>query len=504
MKKHKLLLFTMMLCMVSTFVSAQTEDNKWGLSMGFGKNEYKGDLGNGLFDFDQDFNAFGSLGLFRYLNHSFDLGGRFSWGSYGYKSDLKHVPSHFFGHKTDYSLMLNYKLNNGCILPAKAKLQPYLTIGLGGATYYGPSIYKTSITDFIVPMGAGLKYNFNSWFAVQYLFLYTPTNHDVHDGWWKGKHDRYFQNEIGLVFSFGKKKDSDGDGVADKYDRCPGTPKGVTVDARGCPIDSDGDGVPDYLDKCPGTPQGVAVDANGCPLDSDGDGVPDYLDKCPNTPPGVKVNASGCPLDSDGDGVPDYLDKCPDTPHGVAVGKNGCPLDSDGDGVPDYLDKCPGTPKGVTVDAKGCPLDSDGDGVPDYLDKCPKVKGLKSNNGCPEVKATAKKIFAKALTGIQFETGKDIIKPASFPILNQVVAVMNEDPEYNLEINGHTDNIGTPAHNMILSQKRADAVKAYLVKKGINAGRLKAQGFGQTQPVADNSTAAGKAKNRRVEFKVVF
>jgi outer membrane protein OmpA-like peptidoglycan-associated protein len=118
--------------------------------------------------------------------------------------------------------------------------------------------------------------------------------------------------------------DSDGDGVADHLDKCPGTPKDVKVDAVGCPIDSDGDGVPDYLDKCPNTPKGVKVDAVGCPLDSDGDGVVDAADKCPNTPKGVKVDAVGCPLDSDGDGVPDYLDKCPNTPKGLVVDETGC------------------------------------------------------------------------------------------------------------------------------------------------------------------------------------
>ena len=118
--------------------------------------------------------------------------------------------------------------------------------------------------------------------------------------------------------------------------------------------DSDCDGVPDYLDECPGTPVGVQVDSKGCPLDSDGDGVPDYLDKCPGTPEGVEVDSKGCPLDSDGDGVPDYLDECPGTPKGVKVDSRGCPLDSDGDGVLDYLDECPGTPKGARVDERGC------------------------------------------------------------------------------------------------------------------------------------------------------
>ena len=118
--------------------------------------------------------------------------------------------------------------------------------------------------------------------------------------------------------------------------------------------DSDCDGVPDDIDECPGTPLGVKVDSRGCPLDTDRDGVPDYIDECPGTPLGVKVDSRGCPLDSDGDGVPDYIDECPGTPLGVKVDSRGCPLDSDGDGVPDYKDQCPGTPKGAIVDERGC------------------------------------------------------------------------------------------------------------------------------------------------------
>jgi len=304
--------------------------------------------------------------------------------------------------------------------------------------------------------------------------------------------------------------DEDKDGVPDCYDRCPGTPEGVPVDQYGCPFDEDGDGVYDYLDKCPNTPAGVAVDENGCPFDTDGDGVPDYLDKCPNTPAAAYgfVDENGCPKDTDGDGVPDYLDQCPNTPAGVQVDANGCPLDSDGDGVPDYLDKCPGTPAAARgyVDANGCPKDTDGDGVPDYLDKCPNTPaGVQVDaNGCPMIKASVKKIFEKALQGIQFETGKDVIKPVSFPILNDIVKIMNENPSYFLQINGHTDNVGNPESNLVLSEKRANAVKNYLVNKGVAENRLTAQGFGDTQPVVPNTTAANKAKNRRVEFVVRF
>jgi outer membrane protein OmpA-like peptidoglycan-associated protein len=209
-------------------------------------------------------------------------------------------------------------------------------------------------------------------------------------------------------------------------------------------------------------------------------------------------------LDSDGDGVPDYLDKCPNTPRGVAVDYKGCPLDSDGDGVPDYLDKCPNTPRGVAVDSNGCPLDRDGDGVPDYLDKCPDVPGLASNKGCPEVKEDVKKVLNLALTGVQFDTDKDIIKTYSYEILNKVVAIMKTNPTYNLEISGHTDNQGGAQHNLDLSHKRTEAVKKYLINHGVEASRLTNKWYGLTMPIASNKTAQGTYKNRRVEFKVTF
>jgi OOP family OmpA-OmpF porin len=118
--------------------------------------------------------------------------------------------------------------------------------------------------------------------------------------------------------------------------------------------DSDGDGIPDRLDKCPNTPRGTPVDANGCPLDADGDKVPDFRDQCPNTPPGAKVNVDGCSIDDDRDGVPNTIDLCPNTPFGTPVDANGCPLDSDGDGVPNKIDQCPGTLPGLKVNSRGC------------------------------------------------------------------------------------------------------------------------------------------------------
>lgn len=317
---------------------------------------------------------------------------------------------------------------------------------------------------------------------------------------------------IGLVDDKGCPLDTDKDGVFDYLDKCPGTPIEAknTVDENGCPKDTDGDGVLDYLDKCPNTPEGIAVDANGCPFDQDGDGVADYLDLCPNTPAEAKglVDKNGCPLDSDDDGVFDYLDLCPNTPVEARgfVNKNGCPTDSDDDGVADYLDKCPNTPAEArgAVDEKGCPRDTDGDGIPDYLDNCPKIFGVASNHGCPEVKKEVRTLFQKALQGIQFESGKDVIKKSSNAILNQISKVLIDNPTYLIEVQGHTDNVGKPEVNLKLSENRANSVRNYLILKGIAENRITAKGYGDTKPVVSNKTPQGKAKNRRVEFVVTF
>jgi OOP family OmpA-OmpF porin len=228
-------------------------------------------------------------------------------------------------------------------------------------------------------------------------------------------------------------------------------------------------------------------------VDSDGDGVADSLDRCPNTPKGVKVAANGCPLDSDRDGVPDYLDKCPNTPREVRVDKNGCPLDSDGDGVLDSKDKCPGTPKGVKVDPRGCPLDTDGDGVADYLDKCP---------GTPKG-VTVNRVGCWVIRDLKFDYNKWDIKSEYYSALDRGVEVVKMNPTLKIEVQGHTDSVGSEAFNLELSQKRANAVRDYLIKKGVSADRLTAKGMGEADPIASNDTPAGRAENRRVEFDVI-
>lgn len=234
-------------------------------------------------------------------------------------------------------------------------------------------------------------------------------------------------------------------------------------------------------------------------VDRDSDGVPDSLDLCPDIAGLSQFN--GCP-DTDGDGIPDKDDKCPDQ-KGLAK-YNGCPIpDSDGDGINDEEDKCPNNP-GVAK-YQGCPVpDRDGDGVNDEEDKCPDIAGDRSNNGCPLVKEEVKKRAEYAAQHLYFATGSFKLLSKSFKGLDEVAALMKADAGLKLSVDGYTDNTGKPEKNQVLSESRAKAVKKYLIGKGIDESRIAATGYGPLRPVADNKTVAGRAKNRRVEFRLEY
>jgi outer membrane protein OmpA-like peptidoglycan-associated protein len=292
--------------------------------------------------------------------------------------------------------------------------------------------------------------------------------------------------------------------------------------------DTDGDGIPDNIDKCPTIPEDFDgfEDEDGCPEpDNDGDGIPDKLDRCPNTraTPNGAHDGDGCPhelADRDHDGIPDDEDKCPDAggPDVIRNPRNqyyGCP-DRDHDGIPDYLDKCPDVPEPTDDlwDGSGCPhvRDSDGDGIPDDVDKCPNepetYNGFEDEDGCPDVGPTTVEIkngMIQLTDRVEFATGSDKIQgKKSFQVLDAVVGVMNGHKEVSLvEIQGHTDNAGVADQNRKLSTRRAEAVVKYLVSKGIDPKRLTATGFGPDKPLADNKTAIGRQKNRRVELHII-
>ena len=233
--------------------------------------------------------------------------------------------------------------------------------------------------------------------------------------------------------------------------------------------------------------------------DQDKDGVPDSLDACVDIAGLPQFN--GCP-DTDGDGIPDKDDKCPNQ-KGIAK-YNGCPIpDSDGDGINDEEDKCPNTPG--TAKYQGCPIpDRDGDGINDEQDKCPDMPGTADNNGCPLVKEEVKKRAEYAAQHLYFVSASFKLLKKSFKGLDEVAALMNADPGLRLSVEGYTDNTGKQERNQQLSENRANTVKKYLAGKGIAEDRIIATGYGPLHPVANNKTAAGRAKNRRVEFRLSY
>ncbi len=234
--------------------------------------------------------------------------------------------------------------------------------------------------------------------------------------------------------------------------------------------------------------------------DSDNDGVPDSRDNCINTPYGVVVDIAGCPRDSDRDGVPNGLDDCPRTPAAATttVDIKGCAVDSDFDGLADYLDACPNNRVGALVDARGCPTDEDNDGVPDGLDDCPGTlpEVAVDPNGCLDLT-----MFSKPMVlNIDYVSGSFEIDPNSKGRLKRLAGLLNFVTDINIEINAYTDNIGTTVANRRLSEKRANRVRDYLVTQSVATERIKVFGRGETNFTASNQTAAGRAKNRRVEI----
>jgi OOP family OmpA-OmpF porin len=317
--------------------------------------------------------------------------------------------------------------------------------------------------------------------------------------------------------------DDDGDGVLDRKDKCPEHParacRCTRMAARstsirtacpitstsaltprparrstpsGCPFDSDGDGIPDHLDQCPGTPTGVRVDSKRLPAGfSDGDGVPDYLDKLPGDgKAGCRGQRAGLRHQRQATATASRinLDKCPDSDPKIKVGPDGCPLDSDGDGIPDYLDECPNTPPGLKILPNGCALVGDC--------RKPRAGEAVDAKGC----ALDQRFI---LRGVKFEFDSDKLTKSAELILNDVADTLAAYPDVTVEVQGHTDSLGTDAYNLGLSERRAISVKRYLDGRGVNGNRLRPVGYGESAPIASDATPEGQEENRRVEFRVV-
>ena len=537
----KSIAFAAIACLIAAPAQAQSPGTH-SLELSGGIREYMGDLGSSVgFARRPDYQG-GQVNFGYYVSPALDLVTNFSFGEIGYSRKWEgfnlrkeYQWQSFRASTMDLTVGARYKLNNGSILPEDAKIAPYFQAGVGGfyafsQTTWGPDAYvqdefyadvtkKRAVTDMngAVQGAFGVNVYLTERIGLRYSFTATYTMSDIWDGanggtpdpvnniavhkLWR-TNDMYALHAVGFTYAIGegmgssvkKAKDKDEDGVPDKYDLCKNTePKYRRfVDSVGCPADTDKDGILDADDKCPD----VAGPAQfkGCP-DADGDGIQDKLDACPNQAGDAKFN--GCP-DTDGDGVSDKDDACPTTAGLAAFG--GCP-DTDGDGVEDRNDKCP-TLAGA-IAGEGCP-DTDGDGVFNNIDKCPDVAGAVANKGCPEIKKEVIQKIALAAKGINFETGKAVITASSFKSLDDLVTLLNSYPGASVEIQGHTDNNGTPESNKTLSQDRANSVKRYLSAGGVSEARMTAIGYGQELPLADNKTEAGKTKNRRVDFKLVY
>lgn len=310
------------------------------------------------------------------------------------------------------------------------------------------------------------------------------------------KTDIAFYTTEGLMTRlFDAIKDADNDGVADKNDKCPSTPAGVPVDKAGCPLDKDIDGVPDYRDECPNAVGAATL--NGCP-DKDKDEIADAKDRCPDVAGSTALK--GCP-DVDNDGVTDIDDICQNTKAGYKVNASGCPLDNDKDGVPNEEDLCPDAAGPLAL--KGC-ADTDGDGVTDNNDRCPNEKGNIADKGCRKIAPVDVKKIADIGSKLFFENNSAELKMSSYTELDYLVDILNRYNSTNLQIEGHTDSTAGDKYNINLSQLRAEAVKIYLINKGISETRLTALGFGDGKPIASNATSSGRAKNRRVELKTSY
>lgn len=275
--------------------------------------------------------------------------------------------------------------------------------------------------------------------------------------------------------------------------------------------DNDGDGINNKEDKCPDQAEDKDgfQDEDGCPdLDNDKDGIADVNDKCPleaEDKDGFQDN-DGCPeADNDKDGVPDLKDRCPNDAQG-ANGKDGCPNeDKDNDGIVDVNDKCPSEAEDRDgfEDEDGCPeADNDKDGIADINDKCPGApetfNKFEDEDGCPD--KVQEIVKTMVLKGVNFKTGSAELTPESFRVLDDIVPQFQANPTIQFEVAGHTDNRGNATKNQMLSQARAQSVANYFISKGVDSKQLKVIGYGSSRPIGPNTSAEGRALNRRVEL----
>lgn len=387
--------------------------------------------------------------------------------------------------------------------PFQSGIRPYFTVGTGYHAQFIDTLfndlgYAEWVTFQTMRYGGGVEYRFgeNQRHGLALEMAYFDGGNEYYFVDSTGgsidstKHTYEVQPfSLGVQYTFyycgTPKKDDDDDGYINREENCPYTAEDFDGfrDEDGCPdYDNDMDDIPDSLDNCINDPE----DRDGF---EDDDGCPDY--------------------NNDGDAFPDSVDSCPDEIEDMDQFEDGdgCPEpDNDRDGIADADDRCPvdAEDRDGVEDSDGCPdSDNDGDGIPDVSDQCPNeaenVNGLRDDDGCRDtiIEITREPLVLRSVT---FEPGSESLLGESFRILEDVVRSLQLWKEVKIEIQGHTDALGSAQSNMKLSQRRADVIKEYFIEQGISAERLKAVGYGETVPVGDNETPEGRAANRRVEL----
>lgn len=458
MKHLSKIVLALILVFGFTSVNAQDADNPWAIGVGTNAVDFYptgNDAPLGGF-FDEYFNtgdhwnilpAISKLSISRYIGAGFvgEVSGTINQiDKYGDRavSDLSYYA---VDGSLDYSLRA--LLNDGWI-------DPFVGVG-GGYTWIGDQEGE-DISNLDAASLNG-KVGLNFWFSDNIALSLESKYKNFFDT----ETASHFQHSAGIKFVFGG-TDTDGDGIYDKDDECP--EQAGLEEFNGCP-DSDGDGIEDRQDACPD--EAGLAEFDGCP-DSDGDGIADPDDDCPEVAGIAEMN--GCP-DADGDGVRDDEDECPD------------------EAGPEENDGCPWP-------------DTDGDGILDKDDDCPEEAGPAASNGCPEPTAEVISELNEYSKTVLFDFNKATIRTESEDALQSIVDIMNEYPQTIFHIEGHTDSIGSESYNMKLSRERAASVEKWLSEHGVPANRLTSEGYGETQPIATNSTDAGRQDNRRVEISL--
>jgi outer membrane protein OmpA-like peptidoglycan-associated protein len=502
MKKHTISVLALLLFVGTLFstslAQAQDKDHPWAASVSLLTHQYSGDFGSEVFQFQSDSDFGFNVGLSRYLTNRLNLRLDYTHANIDYNlSSRRDAASQYpptgpnrFETATN---MLRLGLTFDLLQTKNNNFAVYALAGVGAAFTTQSGDFSAGVSDesvMQVPLSAGLGFNkkviggsvvWNVELAYQFLtgnekdnFEGTPTTNGVNGQFDGTDADGFLLISTGLKIGLSGKKDMDGDGISDKNDACPNVPG--LKEFRGCP-DTDGDGIIDSEDNCP-TVAGEAI-LMGCP-DKDQDGVTDSEDACPDVA-GLK-SLKGCP-DADGDGVTDSEDACPDVAGPKAT--MGCP-DADGDGVTDSEDACPDVAGPMAT--MGCP-DADGDGILDANDSCPNAAGIALFDGCDK--------YTYYLDFDDSEIPLNVITT-----LNGIADYLKENAGAMVIIEGHADNEGTPAYNESLSKRRAKVAIDYLTKKGVSANKMQMQAYGESKPVEENDTEAGRAKNRRVVLRI--